>query len=161
MDGYETVIGKKAPDFSLPDHEGNLIVLSELVAVSPVLLVFYPGDFTPVCTKQLCNYRDSIADFKALEIQVIGISSNDASSHTEFIKQYEIPFPLVSDADKKVTKLYGCQSLFMLGGASRAVMIINKKQIVLYRYVERTIITRRKSDELLGIVKDLKNHKLL
>ena len=161
MEGTGTVVGKAAPDFTLINHQGNKVKLSEKLKTSAVLLVFYPGDFTPVCTRQLCNYRDSLSDFSKLGIEIIGISSNPPESHAEFVKTYGFPFPLLSDVKKETAKLFNCTSLFMMGSVSRAVFIINKKGIILYRYVEPTVLTRRTSDELVGILNDLKKNSLI
>jgi peroxiredoxin Q/BCP len=161
MDGQGVVVGSKAPDFKLKDHTGKDWTLKDVVAHSPAILVFYPSDFSPVCTKQFCNYRDALEEFKELDVKIFGISSNSMESHAEFSQKYSIPFVFLSDPDKAVAKAYDCTSVFMLNTVSRAVCIINKKGIILYRYVEPTILTRRKSEELVGILKDLKTHALL
>lgn len=161
MEGVGTVIGKKAPDFTLPDHLGGQVKLSEVAATGPVLLVFYPGDFTRVCTKQLCNYRDHWDDFKNLGIQIVGVSPNAAFDHSRFAKKFDFPFRLLTDQNQKVARAFDCTSFFMFGRLSRACFIINPKMIVLYRYVEATTLTHRSADELLGIITDLKANKIL
>jgi thioredoxin-dependent peroxiredoxin len=161
MEGQGVVIGKKAPDFTLKDHQGGTVTLSKVIPVAPTLLVFYPGDFTPVCTKQLCNYRDNFEDFNRFGIQIFGISPNDVQKHAEFAKAYEFPFLLLSDPGQQVAKSFGCTSLLMFGKVSRAVFMINTKGVILYRYVEPTSLTRRKADELVGILTDLKENKLI
>jgi thioredoxin-dependent peroxiredoxin len=161
MQGMGTVIGKKAPEFELLDHEGHKTVLSETLQKSPVLLAFYPGDFTPVCTKQLCNYKDSIREFQEFGLEILGISSNTIERHKEFEAKYEFPFKLLSDPNGKIAKAYGCTSRLMFGNLSRAVFIINKMGIILYRYVEPTILTRRKAEELIGILQDLRTNGIL
>ena len=155
------MVGAKATDFVLGDNEGNRVQLFEVLENSPVLLAFYPWDFSMVCTKQLCNYRDNFQSFADLGIQLYGVSGNSAVKHQEFSQKYEFPFRLLADPDNKVAKAYGCRSLFMLGKVSRAVIIINRQRIVLYRYVEPTVLTRRSAEELVGILKDLRQHSLL
>jgi peroxiredoxin Q/BCP len=151
----------QAPEFKLKDQIGKEWTLGELTQNSAVMLVFYPGDFTPVCTKQLCNYRDSMESFKRFPIRLVGISTDNSESHQKFSKEYHIDFPLLSDPEHKVAKAYGCTSLLMLGGVSRAVVIVNKKRKIVYRHVEPTALTRRKADELLGVIQDLKSKGLI
>lgn len=161
MEGFGKVHITPAPDFALRNHEGVVVKLADLLKDGPALLAFYPGDFTPVCTKQLCNYRDNIADFKRLPVSVVGISSDPPESHREFIEKHGFPFPLLSDPGKRVAKSYGCTSMMMFGGVSRAIYIINKKGLVLYRYIEPTILTSRKAEELVKILEDLKKNGLI
>jgi peroxiredoxin Q/BCP len=161
MEGTGTVIGKKAPDFTLKDHQGGTVTLNQVTPVAPILLAFYPGDFTPVCTAQMCNYRDNFESFIKHGLQVFGISHNDPESHAKFAKEYDFPFLLLSDPENKTAKAFGCTSLLMFGKVSRAVFILNTKGVILYRYVEPTTITRRKADELVGIIDDLKSNKLI
>lgn len=154
------IIGKPAPVFTLQDHTGILVDLNDSIKVSPAILVFYPGDFTPVCTKQLCDYRDNIEQFHHLGVQLFGISKNDQESHSKFVKEHRFPFPLLSDPENKVARQYGCSSLFMLGNISRAVFLVNTKGVILYRYIEPTVMTRRKSDELISVIKQLRDNNL-
>lgn len=161
MKGFGAVVGRKAEDFELPDQDGVMVKLSDQLKEAPVLLAFYPGDFTPVCTKQLCNYRDSITAFQEFGVRIIGISRNSVLEHAEFAKRYDFPFKLLSDPKQKVARDYGCTSVFMLGTVSRAVVIVNTRGLMLYRYVEPTILTKRSSDELLGILADLRTANLL
>jgi peroxiredoxin Q/BCP len=153
--------GQQAPFLALQNQDGVEVALPNLIEKNAILLVFYPGDFTPVCTKQLCNYQDHVNGFEQFGVKVVGISDNSVASHKKFQQAYKIGFPLLSDPGKVVTKLYGCQSLFMMGGTSRAAMIISQKGLILYRYVEPTVLTRRKADELIGIIDDLKVHRLI
>lgn len=156
-----TVVGKYAPDFELPDQFGNPVRLASLCRVGPLLLAFYPGDFTMVCTKQLCNYRDHLADFSTLGIQVVGVSPNPVFSHSKFAKKYDFTFKLLSDAKQTVARSFDIQSIFMLGKVSRAVFVINKRRMILYRYVEPTVLTHRAADELVRILTDLIKNGLL
>src|SRR5271170_7227000 len=130
LTGAGKVIGKKAPDFKLKDHKGGEVVLSKVMSQAPTLLAFYPGDFTPVCTKQLCNYRDKMDQFQEFGIQIFGISKNPPESLLEFVKKYDFKFPLLSDPERTVAKLFGCTSMLMLGMASRALFIMNTKGVL-------------------------------
>jgi len=161
MQGTGVVIGKKAPDFTLRDHMGEPFVLSRAYQESPVLLAFYPHDFSPVCTRQLCNYKDNIAEFQKFGVQIFGISGNTVEKHREFAKKYDFPFKLLSDPGNAVAKSYGCTSRLMLGNVTRAIFIVNKPGILLYRYIEPLTLTRRKAEELVGILGDMKSHDLI
>lgn len=155
------VVGKPAPDFTLQDHDRNYVSLKESIKVSPAMLVFYPENFSPVCTKQLCDYRDNIDEFSAFGVQIFGISKNNSNSHNSFVKEYDFPFTLLSDPNNKVAREFGCTSVLMLGKVSRAIFLVNTKGIILYRYVELIGLTRRKSHELLGVMAQLRDNKLL
>jgi thioredoxin-dependent peroxiredoxin len=161
MEGTGTVVGMLAPDFSLPDPEGKVVTLSEACKKGPVLLAFYPGDFTAVCTKQLCNYRDNFDQFGKLGVQVLGISHNDSTEHKKFASQYSFPFPLLTDSDKTVARRFACTSIWMLNQLSRAVFVVNKDRVILYRYVEPTVLTHRSTGELVGVLESLKKAKLI
>ena len=100
------VTGGKAPDFALPDQDGNIHRLSDYRG-KPVVLYFYPKDDTPGCTKEACSFRDSFAEFKKAGIQILGISIDNEKSHIDFRKKYNLPFTLLSDTDKKVVREYG------------------------------------------------------
>jgi peroxiredoxin Q/BCP len=155
------IVGKRAPNFELLDQFGNPQRLYDLLTAGPLLLAFYPGDFTTVCTKQLCNYRDHMEDFRHLGIQVVGVSPSPVFSHSKFAKQHDFQFKLMSDAKSVVARHYEIQSIFMLGRVSRAVFIINRAGIILYRYVEPTTLTHRAADDLVKILTELKGNNLL
>jgi len=155
------IVGKPALDFTLQSHQGSYINLKDEIKKAPAMLVFYPKDFTPVCTKQLCDYRDNLSQFKDFGVQIFGISNNDRQSHSDFVAQYEFPFLLLSDPLNETAKAYECSSVFMLGNVSRAVFLINTKGQIIYRYIEPTSLTRRKSDDLLQVIRQLRENKLI
>ncbi|WP_448520411.1 peroxiredoxin [Rhodoflexus sp.] len=99
-------IGTKAPDFILPSTSGSNFQLSRDMAGKPCVIYFYPKDFTGVCTAEACSFRDHFEAFRDLEVAVIGISRDSIATHQRFIKQYQLPFDLLSDQDGSVTKLY-------------------------------------------------------
>lgn len=150
-----------APNFTLPNENNASVSLYDYLAKGPVMLVFYPGDFTPVCTKQLCDYQENMDKFTARGIQVLGISADDPEKHQKFIKKFGFTFPLLTDPGKKIAKLYDCKSAFMLGAVSRAIVLINQRKEIVYRYKEPIAITRRESEELLGEVDRLIQSGLL
>ena len=103
-------IGEKAPDFNLKDQNGNSVSLSSFKG-KKVILYFYPKDDTPGCTKEACDFKDNIDQLKKNGVVVIGISSDDEQSHRKFVDKYSLPFILVSDVDKEVSKKYGVYEL--------------------------------------------------
>ena len=91
-------IGSPAPDFTLPDQDGNPVSLAALRG-QRVVIYFYPKDDTPGCTKEACNFRDQWAAFEQHGIQVLGISKDGGASHNKFIAKYSLPFTLLTDAE--------------------------------------------------------------
>lgn len=110
-------IGDKAPDFELSDDGGNKIKLSGFKG-KKVVLYFYPKDDTPGCTKEACDFRDNIGSLKRLNVEVLGVSNDDEKSHKKFKEKFSLPFKLLSDADKKVSKAYGVYELKNFMGKS-------------------------------------------
>jgi thioredoxin-dependent peroxiredoxin len=151
---------EKATDFVLSDASGNPVRISDLWKQSALLVVFYPGDFTPVCTAQLCDYRDNFSDFKELGVQIVGISADSVGKHTDFKEKYQFPFPLLSDPKQEVVKSYGCTSKWTFGLMNRAVCLINPQGEIVWRYVEPLAVTRRKSGELLEKIRAVLPTKL-
>lgn len=101
------VIGKPAPDFTLPSTTGETISLKQYKGKKTVVLYFYPKDETPGCTKQACAFRDVYADLERLGVVVLGVSNDPMESHLGFRDHHKLPFPLLSDEDATVSKLYG------------------------------------------------------
>jgi thioredoxin-dependent peroxiredoxin len=122
--------GDFAPDFQLADGEGNIVSLSALQG-QRVVLYFYPRDNTPGCTKEACAFRDVYADYQANDTVVLGISTDDAKSHTKFTAKYDLPFPLLCDQDAQVATAYESYGLkkFMgkeYMGVSRSTFVIGR-----------------------------------
>jgi thioredoxin-dependent peroxiredoxin len=104
-------VGDLAPDFNLPDQDGNNVALSQFRG-QRVVIYFYPKDDTPGCTKEACNFRDQWSLFKQHNIAVLGISKDGASSHGKFIAKYDLPFTLLTDAEPcPVADSYGSYGL--------------------------------------------------
>lgn len=144
-------INQIAPDFSLEDGDGETFRLRDH-AGERLLLVFYPGDDTPVCTRQLCDYRDGIEAFAELGVQVVGISPDDAASHRRFREKHSLPFILLSDPDLEVAERYDCKALI---GMKRGVFLLDEEQLIRYRHVEAVAVFRRRREELLEAIAKL------
>ncbi len=145
-------VGERAPDFTLPGTGGREYSLSDY-AGRPVVLVFYPGDDTPVCTKQLNSYNDELSQFTDLDAQVLGISAQDVDSHEAFSTKHGFAFPLLADTDKRVAGLYG--TLGPIGFPRRSIFIVDGEGIV--RYAHRAIagLTFRPVKELVAELEKL------
>ncbi len=103
-------VGDSAPDFSLPDVDGNTYSLADLKG-QRVVLYFYPRDNTPGCTKEACGFRDQYAAYQGKDVVVLGVSTDDAKSHGKFISKYNLPFPLLVDEGGAVASRYGVYGL--------------------------------------------------
>jgi peroxiredoxin len=117
-----------------------------------VLLVFYPGDDTPVCTRQLCDYRDNLKIFSELGVDVLAINSQSLDSHERFAKRQALPFPLLSDADKTVCRSYGAVGL--LGITKRVLVLIDRDGRIRWRCTDLPIF-RRSAEEIREVISDL------
>ena len=117
--------GSKAPEFVLENDRGGETSLSELLQEGPLVLYFYPADFTPGCTKEACSIRDIHNDIQAVGLQVVGISPQDIESHISFRDKHELPFILLSDPDKAVIRMYDVDGPFGVG-VRRATFLINQ-----------------------------------
>ena len=101
------VIGRPAPDFTLPSTTGENLSLRQFKGKKTVVLYFYPKDATPGCTREACDFRDHTAEFEAAKVVVLGISTDSLESHQHFKEKQKLPFPLLSDEDAAVSKLFG------------------------------------------------------
>lgn len=129
----ELKIGDKAPAFTLKTQAGKEISLKDFKDKQPVVLIFYPGDMTPGCTIQLCGIRDNWAKFAEAGVAVFGVNHANAESHANFADKHQFPFPLLIDADKKISKKYGAvKKLFSATVIKRTVVAINKDGIVVF-----------------------------
>ena len=98
--------GQKAPEFELADQDGRKLTLKALLKDGPLILYFYPADFTPGCTKEACSFRDLHQDLLKAKLRVVGVSPQDVDSHRRFADKHGLNFPLLADLDKKAVKAY-------------------------------------------------------
>ena len=121
-------VGDPAPDFTLPNQWGRPVSLGDFLGKKYIVLFFYPRDNTAVCTEEVCAFRDSYEVFKAIEAEVIGISSDSIESHQQFAREHQLPFILLSDVGGEIRKRYGVPTAFGLPG--RVTYIIDGQGIV-------------------------------
>jgi peroxiredoxin Q/BCP len=104
-----------APDFSLPDQDGGTVSLADLLAHGPAIVFFYPADFTPICTKEACIFRDGYAELAAAGISVVGVSPNDSDSHARFRDRHKLNYTLLADPEKQLIKAFGVDGPLGIG----------------------------------------------
>ena len=144
-------INEEAPGFTLQDDQGGEFSL-EAQRGRKVLLVFYPGDNTPVCTAQLCDYRDGIEAFEGLGVMVVGISNDSVESHRKFRDKHDLPFVLLADPDLSVAALYDSKGML---GVKRSVFLVEEDGVIRYRHVETVSVFRRRREELLEVIEGI------
>ena len=143
-------VGENAADFTLKDGNGKDWKLSEQRGKTVVLL-FYPGDNTPVCTKQLCSVRDNWADYAATGAEVVGISTDSAVSHKNFAEKHNLPLTLLADETGETLEKYAVKS-WLPGRAARAVVVIDKAGVVRYQKTESISLFRPKDNDILTAI---------
>ena len=136
-------LGQKAPEFSLPDADQRARSLGEFTERGPVILAFFPFAFSGVCDKEMCAFRDDFGSLQGAGVQVVGISVDSAFTLKAFAQTYNLQFPLLSDFNKKVARLYGViqdpwVDLGYKGVAKRAVMVVDGRGMLRYKWVTDT-----------------------
>jgi peroxiredoxin Q/BCP len=122
-------VGSKAPEFVLANDEGGETSLTDLLQDGPLILYFYPADFTPGCTKEACSIRDIHNDIQSVGLRVAGVSPQDVESHQKFRDEYELPFTLLSDPDKVAIEMYDVDGPFGVG-VRRATFLISQDRVI-------------------------------
>jgi peroxiredoxin Q/BCP len=146
-------VGDRAPDFTATAQGGRQISLADYLGKKAVVLYFYPKDNTQVCTTQACSFRDAYEDFVKAGAEVIGVSSDDSESHSDFASRQRLPFVLVSDEDKSLRKAFGVpKTLGLLPG--RVTYVIDREGIVRHIFNSQ-FNARRHVDEALETVRKL------
>ena len=128
--------GDKIPSFSLPNQNGDLFNIDDILGKKSMVIYFYPKNETRVCTAQACSFRDAYQDFQDMDCEVIGISSDDVDSHVSFAKHHHLPFVLLSDGNKKVRKLFGVAN-DMLVIPGRTTYVIDKSGIIIHIFSDQ------------------------
>ena len=143
--------GQPAPDFVLRDGAGAQWRLSDHRG-KVVVLLFYPGDETPICTRQMCSVRDRWEDYAATGAEVIGLSTNTVDEHKNFAEHHDLPLRLLADVDRQVADLYGAQSLIP-GKVARSVFVIDASGIIRHRDVRPLGLFRPKDDDIIAAIR--------
>jgi peroxiredoxin Q/BCP len=144
-------VGDPAPDFSLPGTGDKTYKLADYRG-RKLILAFYPGDFTAVCTKQFCSYRDQSDKLDGLGAEVLGISPQSVASHERFVEEKRLNVPLLADEDKAVARAYGVLAGPMV---RRAIFIVDEEGIVRHRKVTLAGLTYESVDDLQSAVASL------
>jgi peroxiredoxin Q/BCP len=145
-------VGQQAPDFKLRDGSGQDWALTNQRG-KVVVLLFYPGDETPICTRQMCSVRDRWADYSETGAEVVGISADSVESHRDFATHHKLPLRLLSDAGGEVARLYGAQSLIP-GKVARSVFVIDANGVVRYRDVRPLGLFRPKDEDVIRAIRE-------
>lgn len=144
-------VGTPAPGFTLSDGDGKQWNLSDHRG-NVVVLLFYPGDETPICTRQLCSVRDNWEKYAATGAEVVGLSTNTVQSHKDFAAHHNLPLRLLADVDRKVADAYGANSLIP-GKVARSVFVIDAQGVIRYRDVRPLGLFRPKDDEIIKAIR--------
>lgn len=151
--GEQPVVGTPAPEFELPDQDGQLHSLEDY-RDQWVVLYFYPKDETPGCTTEACEFRDNIFAFRDLGVQILGVSLDDVESHKAFAKNHDLPFPLLADSDGETSTAYGVKTrMFGMTVAKRQTFIIGPDGDIAKHYEK--VKPDEHSAELLADLKEL------
>ena len=153
-------VGDKAPDFALPDVDLKTRSLKEFLG-QKIVLAFFVGAFTSTCTKEMCEFRDSMARLTDLNAQVIGLSVNDPFSNKGFSEKNRLPFPILSDYKREVIRTYGLElpNFAGLNGymvAKRSIFVIDSKGIVRYVWVSDNPTVEPNYQEIQNILEKIK-----
>jgi peroxiredoxin Q/BCP len=144
-------VGATAPDFTLKDGEGKEWRLSDRRGRTVVLL-FYPGDETPVCTRQMCSVRDNWEQYRETGAEVVGVSTDSVESHRKFAEHHSLPLRLLSDPERRVAEMYGAKS-WLPGRAARSVVVIDAGGRVRHNKAQALSLFRPKDDEVLAAIR--------
>ena len=150
-----SLVGMKAPEFSLLNARGNTVTLEDYKG-KDVVLYFYPKDMTPGCTTEACDFRDAYAEFSDLNAVILGVSADDANKHTKFIEKYGLPFSLLVDADHAVSESYNVWVLKkMYGkeymGIERSTFLINPDGVVVKEW--RKVKVKQHIEDVLNSIR--------
>lgn len=155
MSKARVLVGDKAPDFSLPSQAGDLVRLSDFIGKKNVVLYFYPRDFTVGCTKEARTFKVLYDELRKFDAEVIGVSSDSVDSHKGFAESCGLPYPILSDEEKKVRALYSVPST--LGIISGRVTYIIDKEGIVRGVFSSQLQPERHVREALDVLKSIAN----
>jgi thioredoxin-dependent peroxiredoxin len=146
-------VGDKAPPFESIDHRGRTLRLGSLLAEGPVVLFFYPRDFTPICTREVCHFRDAYEDLRRFGVSIVGVSPDDAISHESFAVKHGLTYSLLSDPNLTLARDYGAGRLLGLG-LKRITYVIDREGIVRGAF-HHELRAKRHVEEVLALLQSL------
>jgi peroxiredoxin Q/BCP len=126
--------GDSIPSFVLKDQNGIVFKSDDIIGKKPVVIYFYPKNFTPGCTKEACNFRDSYEDFKEIGAEVVGISSDSEKSHAKFSAKYKLPFILLADGNGNVRKQFGVKKSLLGLVPGRETFVIDAQGKLIFKF---------------------------
>lgn len=127
-------IGDIVPNFKSKNQDGEEFNSAEIIGKKPVVIFFYPKDFTPGCTKEACNFRDAYQDFQDYGAEVIGISGDSEKSHQRFAKKHQLPYTLLSDSSGKIRKKFGVKKSLLGLVPGRETFVLDKNGMLQLRF---------------------------
>lgn len=151
-------VGSRAPSFRGRDQHGRELTLEDLIAKGSLVLYFYPKDFTPICTREACAFRDYYEELREHGAQVVGVSVDGGESHKRFAARYQIPFPLLSDEDKTIQRAYG--ALMAFGLLSKRVTFVIDRQGIIQAALHHQMSAKKHADEVRDILRKLRHSTL-
>lgn len=146
-------IGDVMPNFKATNQQGEVFDSAEVFGKKPAVVYFYPKDFTPGCTKEACNFRDSYQDFQDIGAEVIGISDDSPKSHQKFAQKHQLPFILLSDEHGKIRKKLGVKKSLLGLIPGRETFVVDKNGVVQMKF--NSIDASRHMQKALKKVKEL------
>jgi peroxiredoxin Q/BCP len=149
----DLTIGDKAPLFSLADQNGKVFDLASHIGAKALVVYFYPKDESYGCTKEACSFRDQYEVFREAGAEVVGISADDAASHSSFASNHRLPFVLLSDPDRKVAEMYGVgKTMGLIGG--RVTFVIDRQGMIRGKFSSQLNYNKH-IDEALRVIRSL------
>ena len=143
--------GDNAPDFEGPTTEGKTLGLKDFLGKKNVVLYFYPKDDTPGCTKEACSFRDNLQPIRSLGAEIIGVSVDSVESHKKFSTKFSLPFPLISDKEKRIATAYGV--LRVTGTTNRVTFIIDKNGKIAKTFPK--VDVSKHTEEVVAAIKEI------
>ena len=152
MSEIKVKVGDLAPEFEGPTSNGSKLGLNDFVGKKNVVLYFYPKDDTPGCTREACSFRDNIRPIRNMGAEIVGVSLDSVNSHEKFTTKYNLPFPLISDKEKRIAKAFG---VLKETGAStnRATFIIDKRGKIAKVFPK--VDVSKHTDEVVAALREL------
>jgi thioredoxin-dependent peroxiredoxin len=147
-------VGSVAPGFTLPSQAGEMVSLEDFFGRKPVVLFFYPKDDSPGCTREVCAFRDNFEEFRNIDAEVIGISSDSVESHRNFAAKHDLSFPLLSDEGGNIRRLYGVPKTFGLF-PGRVTYVIDREGVVRHVFTSQLSVEKHVQEALAALRSDV------